>query len=50
MKLIDKLNTSYKYVCNNSKNVKINYNKIDEMIDKIKNSKVKYWLDSNPYN
>ena len=32
-KLIDKLNTSYKYVYNNSKNVKINYNKIDEIID-----------------
>lgn len=50
MKLIDKLNTSYKYVCDNSKNVKINYDMIDNMINKIKNSSVDYWLDSNPYN
>ena len=33
MNLVDELNTSYKYVYNNSKNVKINYNKIDEIID-----------------
>lgn len=50
MKLIDELNTSYKYVCDNSKNVKINYDKIDNMINQIKNSSVDYWLDSNPYN
>ena len=50
MNLIDKLNTSYKNVCDNSKNVKINYDKIDNMIDQIKNSVVAYWLDSNPYN
>ena len=50
MKLIDELNTSYKYVCDNSKNVKINYNMIDNMINQIKNSSVDYWLDSNPYN
>ena len=49
MKLIDKLNTSYEFVCYNSKNVKINYDKIDDMINQIKNSKVDYWLDSNPY-
>lgn len=50
MNLIDKLNTSYKYVCDNSKNVKINYDKIDNMINQIKNSSVDYWLDSNPFN
>ncbi len=50
MKLIDELNTSYKYVCDNSKNVKINYDMIDNMINQIKNSSVNYWLDSNPYN
>ena len=50
MKLIDELNTSYKYVCDNSKNVKINYDMIDNMINQIKNSSVDYWLDSNPYN
>ena len=47
---MDKLNKSYEYVCDNSKNVKINYSKIDDMINQIKNSKVDYWLDSNPYN
>ena len=50
MKLIDELNTSYKYVCDNSKNVKINYDMVDNMINQIKNSSVDYWLDSNPYN
>ncbi len=49
MDLIDKLNISYKRVCDNSKSVKINYNKIDEMIDQINNSPVSYWLDSNPF-
>lgn len=33
MNLIDYLNNSYKFVCDNSENVKINYSKIDEMID-----------------
>lgn len=50
MSLMDRLNKSYEYVCDNSKNVKINYSKIDDMINQIKNSKVYYWLDSNPYN
>ena len=49
MNLIDRLNDSYKYVCNNSKKVRINYSKIDDMIEQIKNSKIDYWLDSNPY-
>ncbi len=50
LNLMKKLNTSYKYVCDNSKNVKINYDKIDVMIDEINNSpQVDYWLDSNPY-
>ncbi len=49
MNLINKLNYSYKFVCDNSENVGINYNKIDEMIDQIRNSSVTYWLDSNPY-
>ena len=50
MSLVDELNTSYKYVCEHSKSVRINYNKIDEMIEQINKSKVDYWLDSNPYN
>ena len=49
MNLIDHLNNSYIPVCDNSKNVRINYSKIDEMIDQIRNSSVAYWLDSNPY-
>ena len=49
MNLIDRLNYSYKFVCDNSENVRINYSKIDEMIDQIRNSLVAYWLDSNPY-
>ena len=49
MKLIDRLSSSYEYVCNNSKNIRINYSKIDDMIEQIKNSFVDYWLDSNPY-
>lgn len=49
MNLIDRLNNSYIPVCDNSKNVKINYSKLDEMIDQIRNSSVAYWLDSNPY-
>ena len=35
MNLVDELNTSYKYVCEHSKSVRINYNRIDEMIKKI---------------
>ena len=49
MKLIDRLSSSYEYVCNNSKNIRINYSKIDDMIEQIKNSSVDYWLDSNSY-
>ena len=49
MKLIEKLNTSYKLVCENAKHVKINFEKVDEMIEQLKNSSIAYWLDSNPY-
>lgn len=49
MNLIDKLNDSYKYVCDNSKCVKINYGRIDDLIDNTDFSKVKYWLVSNPF-
>lgn len=50
MTLIEKLNTSYKYACENSQYVKINYEKVDEMIKKIEELKISYWLDSNPFN
>lgn len=49
MNLIEQLNYSYKHVCDNSKNVKINESKIDEMINQIRNSSVAHWLDSNPF-
>lgn len=49
MSLINKLNSSYKYVVNNSKYVKINYAKVNEMIEKINESEVTYWLDTNPF-
>lgn len=48
--MINELETSYKYVCDNSIDVKINYDKIDSLIELIESSKVSYWLDSNPYN
>lgn len=47
MKLIDKLNSSYEYVCSNSQSVTINYNIINNLITKI--NKLNYWLDSNPF-
>jgi hypothetical protein len=49
MTLIDKLSTSYQYVCDNSKNVTINYTKIDEMINRIEGSLATHWLNSNPF-
>ena len=49
MDFITKLNNSYEYVCDNSTNVKINYEQIDKMIEQIKESSAKHWLDSNPY-
>jgi len=48
--MINELETSYKYVCDNSIDVKINYDKIDNLIEIIESSNVTYWLDSNPYN
>lgn len=48
MTLIDKLNSSYKCVVKNSKYVKINYAKVDEMVEKMNGSKVTYWLNTNP--
>lgn len=49
MNLIDKLNDSYKYVCDNSKCVKVNYERIDDLINNTDFSKIEYWLDSNPF-
>lgn len=49
MNLLDKLSISYQYVCDNSKNVRINYEKVDEMIEGIKSANICHWLDSNPF-
>ena len=47
--LLDKIKESTKYVSNNSKYVKINYNKIDEIVDNGEFDNIRYWLDSNPF-
>ncbi len=49
MELFTKLNSSYKYVCDNAEYVKINYAKIEEMIAKIDSSSFKFWLLDNPF-
>ncbi len=49
MSIIEEMNLSYKYVVNNSIHVKINYTAVDKMIKIIKNSNVKYWLETNPF-
>ena len=48
--ITDKLNTSYNYVCDNSKNVKINYDAIDNMLNKMDKTSIRHWLNSNPFN
>lgn len=48
--IVDKVLESCKFVSNNSKYVKINYKKIDEIITSIDLSKNKHWLESNPFN
>ena len=48
--MIKELETSYKYVCDNAFDVKINYDKIDSLIELIEKSEVSFWLNSNPYN
>lgn len=50
MNFINSLQNSYKYVVNNSDNVKINYKKVDELVNKLDTKKITYWLESNPYN
>lgn len=47
--LLDKIKESTKYVSNNSKYVKINYDKIDEILVSGGFSDIRYWLDSNPF-
>ena len=47
--LLAKIKESTKYVSDNSKYVKINYEKIDEIVSNGEFSNTSYWLESNPY-
>ncbi len=48
--LFDKIKSSTEYVMNNSNYVKINYDKLNDFIKKIKCGDLKNWLLYNPYN
>ena len=48
--LLNRIKESSKYVSDNSKYVKINYEKIDEIIDGGEFNAIRYWLDTNPFN
>ncbi len=47
--ILSKIHSSAKYVSENSRYVKINYEKLNKIINELDISKIKYWLDSNPY-
>ena len=47
--LLDKIKESTKYVSDNSKYVKINYDKLDEIIEAGEFGNIRYWLDTNPF-
>lgn len=47
--LLDKIKESTKYVSDNSKYVKINYEKLDEIIEAGEFGNIRYWLDTNPF-
>lgn len=48
--MFDKIHSSCKYVIDNSKFVKINYDVLDEFINNIEYKELKNWLMNNPYN
>lgn len=48
--LLNRIKESSKYVSDNSKYVKINYEKIDEIIEGGEFNTIRYWLDTNPFN
>ena len=50
MDILESIEESSKWVNKNSRYVKINYYKIDEMIPTINLSEVRHWLNSNPFN
>lgn len=47
--ILSKINSSVRYVSENSEYVKINYERVNKIVDKLDISKITYWLDSNPY-
>ena len=47
--MLDKIRGSCQYVADNSKYVKINYDKLDKFISNIDCSNLKNWLMYNPY-
>lgn len=47
--ILSQINSSVRYVSENSRYVKINYEKLNKIINELDISKIKYWLDSNPY-
>lgn len=48
--LLNRIKESSKYVSDNSEYVKINYEKIDEIIEGGEFNAIRYWLDTNPFN
>lgn len=48
--MLGKIKASCNYVTANSRYVSINYKKLDEYIKTIDCKKIKFWLNSNPYN
>lgn len=47
--LLDRIKDSALYVSNNSKYVKINYEKIEEVLASGSFNDIRYWLDTNPF-
>lgn len=48
--MLNKIKNTCQYVVDNSKYVKINYNKLDNFINNIDSSNLKNWILYNPYN
>ena len=47
--LLSKIKESTKFVSNNSKYVRINCEKIDEILANGEFNDIRYWLDTNPF-
>lgn len=47
--LLNRIKDTTKYVSENSKYVKINYERIDEIVENGEFNNISYWLDSNPF-